>query len=116
MTDDILMHFGATATRDRDDLASVKQQTHDNVIAQLGDARTGPVSWRIIPAPRAVRFLNDNRRHLGPVDDLVRFLRRHPGGQLVIASAPYDHARLTPEQQAAAAADHASDREGHRHG
>lgn len=100
--DDILMHFGATATRDRDDLETVKQRTHDNVIAQLGDARTGPVSWRIIPAPRAVRFLHDNRHHLGPVDDLVRFLRANPGGQLVIASAPYAMERLTPAQRAEA--------------
>lgn len=114
--DDIRMAFGAVATRDRDDLKQVQHATHDNVIADTGPARTGPVSWRMVPAPRGVQFLLDNSTHLGPVDDLVRFLRANPGGLLVITTAPYDVDLLTPQQRAEAEAAFTTQDEGQRHG
>lgn len=113
---DIRMAFAAVATREPGDLKQAQQITHDNVIADLGPARTGPVSWRMVPALRGIDFLLDNRAHLGPTDDLVRFLRANPGGLLVITTAPYDLDLLTPEQRAQAEAELATQDEGHHHG
>lgn len=78
---------GATATRDKDDLAQVRQVLHDRLIEDLGEHRTGPVSWTWYPAPRG----RDVARRLGMLRaDLDRFLRANPGGYLVVASAPSD--------------------------
>jgi hypothetical protein len=85
-----MVQFGATSTRDRDDLEEVKRQLHDAIIEQLGDNRTGPVSWRWWPAPVGLRILDE--REWTPNDGgLRRFLRTNPGGYLVLASAPSSH-------------------------
>lgn len=82
---------GATGDRDEDALAHVRQQTHDWLIETCGDARVGPVEWRHWEAPRGIRVL-----HVFGLDDdpewrdLIRFLRAHPGGMLVLASVEVD--------------------------
>lgn len=95
MADDdwVRVAFGATGTRDKDDVALVRRQTHDQVIEDLGDARTGPVTWRQLTAPAGVDLLLEN----GYGDDaayaqLIKYLRDNPGGWLVIASAPANRA------------------------
>lgn len=84
--------FGATATRDPGDLERVKKGLHDQVVADLGDDRVGPVRWQWWPAPTGLRILaQEDARPQGDPDHvrgLYRFLRRNPGGYLVVAAAP----------------------------
>lgn len=83
----VRVSVGATSTRDKDDLAEVRQVLHDRLIEDLGEHRTGPVSWRWYPAPAGRRVAADLNLLTKKLD---RFLRTNPGGYLVIASAPSD--------------------------
>jgi hypothetical protein len=94
------VHFGATATRDADDLADAKQQLHDRVVDDLGDRRSGPVVWRWWPATDGVRVLDE---HGWPAADggLRQYLRDNPDGWLVVAGAPVSEGEaVTPMESA----------------
>ncbi|HVM19029.1 MAG TPA: hypothetical protein VM307_03610 [Egibacteraceae bacterium] len=90
--DDELLRFafGATATRDKDDLAYVRQRLHDQVIADLGDNRAGGVTWRWWPALTGARMVVEHEliEDCPQRRDLLTFLRANPGGYLVTAYAP----------------------------
>lgn len=67
---------------------------HDNLVASMGKARVGLVSWRIIRgADRATEAL-DRMRHPDATEaeletcDKVDALMREHGGYLIIATAP----------------------------
>lgn len=78
---------------DIDHVEEAKRQTHDGLIAMLGDRRRGGVSWRIIDNVAGALDLITKMRegadesHLEQYDQLESLLTQH-GGVLVVATAP----------------------------
>lgn len=74
---------------DETDLTEAKQVSHDQVIARLGDARTGGVRWSISTGADALERLTILEREggEGPLTELRTRLIDH-GGILVLAMAP----------------------------
>lgn len=82
---------------DKADLAVGRQRSHDKLIEMAGDRRRGPVEWRQIPARHGIDLLTEleakSYRTEGDVagyEDLKAYLRQHPRGALIIATAPVD--------------------------
>lgn len=74
------------------DLEECKKLTHDGVVADLGDRRCSGVTWRIYDPDPGLEILElqsptGEARH---VAELKSFLRDHPNGALVIATAEVD--------------------------
>ena len=88
--------------REASDLDHVKQETHDRVIARLGDRRTGGVRWKIAGPDQADAYaaLDHLAKRPENPDDVahsegwyehirrLRALVREYGGYIVIAMAP----------------------------
>jgi hypothetical protein len=95
----VCMTYGMTSSGDPTEIEEAKQVTHDQLIERLGDRRSGPVYWRIVPpveVPGVLRTLaeQDTQVHYeGETtrDDAFASLRRHllehPDAHLVIAQA-----------------------------
>jgi hypothetical protein len=95
--------LGATAgwARSKEALEEAQQQTHDNLIALMGDQRVGRVVWRVFDGAHARRVLAEMSAHtadphVGPTAgfpslagyymEIDRLLREY-GGFLVVATA-----------------------------
>lgn len=81
------LNFGATATQDEADLDTVRQATHDQLLADLGDTRRSGVTWHHYDAAAGLEVLDDVGITGPKADDLRAYLRDNPDGVLVIASA-----------------------------
>lgn len=82
---------------DRDAIAEGRQKSHDMLIQVVGDHRRGPVSWRQVPAAYGIALLTElelaSYRTEGDVAgylEMKGYLRAHPRGALIIATAPVD--------------------------
>lgn len=84
---------------DHHDLDAIKQaqkMSHDFIVNHLGEQRTSGVTWRHYDAGPGLELLPT----LFPGEDvagMVEFLRDHPHGLLVIASAEYIPGKGLPE-------------------
>lgn len=67
------------------DLERVKQMTHDQVIADLGDRRTSGVEWRFWPATQAFEIWNAFGIEI--TQELRDIVAAYPNGTVVVASA-----------------------------
>lgn len=79
--------IGATSSEDEDDLDYVRQKTHDWLLDDLAGRRHGPVYWCHFDAATGLRVLDD---YLDPEREWTEtraWLRDHPGGVLVVATA-----------------------------
>lgn len=85
---DYYCRFAATRTTREDDIEEAKKATHDAVIEDLGDTRSGGVVWLIRKGDERFTTLDEIDDVQGPQGDLRAFMRRFPLGALVIAMAP----------------------------
>lgn len=74
------------------DLDTVRRETHDTLIANMGHARTGGVSWSIVTGDDAFKRLSTLFEHSPSPEHSesyrrIRGMLREYGGFLVIASA-----------------------------
>lgn len=79
--------IGMTSSEDENDLDYVRQKTHDSLLDDLAGRRHGPVYWRHFDAETGLRMLDD---HLDPEQEWTEtraWLRAHPDGVLVVATA-----------------------------
>lgn len=96
-----LTAMGAVSHHDNvDEIAELKQRTHDMVLVGSGIARRSGVTWLVLNADRGIAFIED------PADrpfkawdspgmddyykELVAFLRENEHGVLVVASVMCD--------------------------
>lgn len=83
---------------DDEHLDEAKQRTHDGLIALMGDARSGGVTWRMYTGDGALNVIKQLVTTGDPewgqkVASPVKRLLEQFGGTLVIASAPGRHPR-----------------------
>jgi hypothetical protein len=79
---------------DHEALPEARQQAHDLLLEQMGERRTGPVTFRTYEGRSAHSVLDvlaTKYGHEGMAADVIRRLRAHLreyGGFLVVATAP----------------------------